>query len=340
MRRARLLGAAVVAAGAVAAVAVAAAGFGGAPRTTPPAAATKTAPVTRTTLVKSQPVNGVLGYGTAVPVTGAGQGTVTWLPPLGAVVRRGKAVFRADNRPVPLFYGRLPLFRDLRPGHSGADVRQVERNLKALGYTGFTADGSYTWSTALAVRRWQKANRHPQTGVLSPSSVVVAPGPIRIAARTARPGAPANGPLLSYAGTRRTITIHLDVSLQTLVKRGRKAVVTLPDGGTVDGRVTAIGSVATAAAEEGQPATIDVTVTVKDQKALGRLDQAPVVVDLVAATAENVLAVPVTALLALSGGGYGVQVGGQYVPVRLGLFADGLVEVSGVAEGTLVGVPS
>jgi len=59
---------------------------------------------------------------------------------------------------------------------------------------------------------------------------------------------------------------------------------------------------------------------------------------------ENVLTVPVTALLALREGGYGVEVitetGSEIVAVDTGMFADGYVEISGegITEGTVVGV--
>jgi len=59
-----------------------------------------------------------------------------------------------------------------------------------------------------------------------------------------------------------------------------------------------------------------------------------------------VLTVPVAALLALSEGGYGVQVvsGGtsHIVAVQVGMFAGGRVEISGagIDVGTLVGVPT
>jgi multidrug efflux pump subunit AcrA (membrane-fusion protein) len=62
--------------------------------------------------------------------------------------------------------------------------------------------------------------------------------------------------------------------------------------------------------------------------------------------AEDALAVPVTALLALAGGGYGVEVreedGTRVVAVETGLFADGYVQVSGdgIREGTEVVVPA
>jgi hypothetical protein len=57
-----------------------------------------------------------------------------------------------------------------------------------------------------------------------------------------------------------------------------------------------------------------------------------------------VLAVPVNALVARRGGGYGVELAGsrRIVPVRAGMFADGYVAVSGgsIREGTRVVVPS
>ena len=54
---------------------------------------------------------------------------------------------------------------------------------------------------------------------------------------------------------------------------------------------------------------------------------------------EHVLAVPVGALLALRDGGYGVQIsGGALTAVKVGLFADGMVQISGtgLAAGTRV----
>jgi peptidoglycan hydrolase-like protein with peptidoglycan-binding domain len=340
-------GASLLVAGAVVAAALGLGGRNPAPAANVTGLPPATAPVTRTTLTQTEQVNGTLGYGSQTPVAAHGQGTVTWLPAAGAAISRGQPVYRADDLPVPLFYGTLPLYRQLRDGDSGADVKEVEQNLAALGYTGFTVDNDYTSATASAVKHWQDHLGLPaaqQTGVLDPSAVAIAPGAIRVASVKANPGDPASGQLLSYTGTTRTVDVPLDVSLQDLVKPGVTATVTLPDGRTVNGKVSTVGNVATAGSN-GNPATIDVTVDLADQSALGSLDAAPVDVTLVSAHADNVLTVPVAALVALAEGGYGVQVvagsTSRYVTVKTGMFAGGRVAVTGdgITAGTLVGVP-
>ena len=340
-------GVSVLAAGAVA---IAAVGFGGrGPKAAsgasdlPPATST----VTRTTLSQTQHVNGTLGYGNQTTVSAHGQGTITWLPAAGATINRGQPVYRDDDIPVPLFYGTLPLYRSLKPGDSGADVKELEQNLAALGYTGFTVDNDYSSATGDAVRRWQKDLGVPEaerTSTFSPTEVVLAADAIRVATVKAALGDGVGGPLLTYTGTTRIITVALDVGLQGIAKPGNAATVTLLDNRTVQGKIAAVGTVATAG-NGNNPATIDVTVSMADQSALGTLDSAPVDVTLVSAEAQNVLSVPVSALVALAEGGYGVQIvegsTSRYVAVKTGMFAGGRVEVTGdgIKAGTVVGIP-
>jgi multidrug efflux pump subunit AcrA (membrane-fusion protein) len=94
-----------------------------------------------------------------------------------------------------------------------------------------------------------------------------------------------------------------------------------------------------------QTATIPVQITLDHPNAAGRLDGAPVTVGFTSTTRKGVLAVPVNALLAAADGSYAVEVVSdtrrRTVPVRLGLFADGKVEVTGtgLTAGTRVEVP-
>lgn len=352
-RTLRMAGVAALAVASAGVVAVAAVGLGGdgAPAASaatglPPA----TTEVTRQTLVQHTDVDGVLGHGAATTVTARGSGTVTWLPAVGTVAERGAVLYRVDERPVVALYGALPAYRTLRAGDEGADVRQLEENLAALGRTGFTVDDEYTSATAAAVADWQDDLGLDDTGVVDAATVVYVAGPVRVSTHDTAVGAPAGGPVLRTTGTTRSVTVDLPVADQALAVAGAAVAVTLPSGQVVDGTIAAVGTVATAAESDapggGTESTIEVVVTIADQAALGTLDEAPVDVALRSAAREDVLTVPVAALLALAEGGYGLEIvedtTSRVVAVEPGMFADGRVEVSGpgIAEGVTVGMPA
>ncbi|REE94969.1 multidrug efflux pump subunit AcrA (membrane-fusion protein) [Thermomonospora umbrina] len=325
----------------------AAVGFGGeneapgARSTLPPASAA----VERTTLVETEKLPGTLGYGTTYDLNAAGGGTLTALAAEGRTVTRGQTVFKVDTDPVPLLYGKLPLYRTLSAGVEGPDVLQFEQNLRDLGYTGFTVDKEYSAATADAVLDWQEDLGVEETGTIERGAVVIARGAIRVAEHKKVVGDPASGPLLTYTGTRRVVTVDLEVGYQNLVKKGRKVTVETPAGDSVDGRIVKIGSVATQPKDEETEATIEVTISLSNDKGFGGLDEAPVDVHFTSDERRDVLAVPVGALLALGGGGYAVQVvdgaTARTVQVETGMFADGMVEVTGngLSEGMKVGIP-
>ncbi|HVK26271.1 MAG TPA: peptidoglycan-binding domain-containing protein [Actinokineospora sp.] len=312
-----------------------------------------TAKVTKQTLLDTEKHSGDLGYGDTTTVSGRLNGTVTGLPATGSTVDRGQALYQVDNSPVVLLFGGLPAYRPLAPGTEGADVRQFEENLKALGYKGFTVDDEYSDSTATAVKKWQKALGLTETGVIDLGRVVYAPGAVRVDAHKAaagdelRPGTA----LLTYTGLARVVTVSLDVADERLARKDAAVTATLPGGKTVPAKITGTQTVIEAADQNtpggGDPTTkIEVTVAIDDPAAIAGLDQASVEVAFTAAQRENVLTVPVAALLALAEGGYGVQVADgsstKIVKVETGMFAAGRVEVTGqgLAEGTTVGVPS
>jgi peptidoglycan hydrolase-like protein with peptidoglycan-binding domain len=306
--------------------------------------ATTTAPVTRRDLRAAEEVDGTLGYGEPRLVANQRQGTVTALPAEGAVVTRGRALYRVDGKPVPLLYGRLPAWRELSVGvDDGPDVRQLEQNLVALGYDpdrAITVDDRFTWATRAAVERWQEVLGLKATGTVRLSDAVWQPGPVRVATRKAsvgdsvRPGSP----LLEVTGTGRQVTIDLDASRQPYVRAGDRVDLELPGGRTTTGRVTSVGKVATVPAGDATP-TVELVVSLDDPEATGRLDQAPVEAAITTEVRKGVLAVPVNALLALAEGGYAVEVERdgrrQLVGIETGLFADGQVEVEG--EGLRAG---
>src|SRR5262245_23469947 len=139
--------------------------------TAAPAAPTATATVARQDLNGQTKVTGTLGYAGSGTVQSPLAGRITWLPTAGQVIRRGGTLLAVDNKPVQLFYGTLPPWRDLANGvKDGPDVRQLEQNLVALGYDpdhAITVDNHYTAATAAAVKRWQKARGLDQTGTFT-----------------------------------------------------------------------------------------------------------------------------------------------------------------------------
>ncbi|WP_433053014.1 peptidoglycan-binding protein [Dactylosporangium sp. CS-033363] len=305
----------------------------------------RTTTITKGTLAATESVDGTLGFGDPVTVNGRLPGTVTALPAEGSRIGRGQPMYRADGRPVVLFYAAAPFYRALKPGDEGEDVRALEANLAALGYKGFTADDSYTGATADAVRDWQEDLGLPETGTVELGRIVVAPDAVRVGEVKAHLGDGATGPILQWTGSTRLVTVQLDVTEQRLAAIGAEATVKLPDDREVPGKISAIGAVATASTQNNQTkVTVDVTVTVADQDKLGTFDVAPVTVTLVSEQRRDVLIVPVGALVALAEGGYGLQLvsGGstRTVAVTTGLFASGKVEVSGpeLAAGLTVGV--
>ncbi len=304
--------------------------------------------VTRQTLVDSQTETGELGYADSVSLAGRLDGTVTALPAVGSVVERGQAVYRVDDLPVVLLYGPLPTYRPLAVDTEGADVRQFEKNLAALGYGGFTVDEEYTSATAEAVVEWQEDLGLAETGTVELGRVVYATGALRVDAHDTTVGDAAGAALLTCTSTTRVITVSLDVADRRLAVGGAPVSVTLPDGTKATGKIAGAETVVEEAADpQGEPTTsVEVTVTVDDPAVLDGLDAASIRVDFTASQRADVLTVPVAALLALTEGGYGVEVvkgrSTSIVAVETGLFAAGRVEVSGegLTEGMTVGMPS
>lgn len=313
-----------------------------APATSTPSA-TGTEQVIRTDVAQRGQVNGTLSYDGAYQVLGAG-GTLTRLPAIGAVITRGRALYEAGGRRVPLLYGSRPAWRPMSLGMTdGADVRQLEVNLRKLGYTGITVDRHFSLATYYAVRRWQHDAHLPVTGGVPLGQVVFLPRALRVTGHDTRLGAPAQGLVLHGTSTVPAVSVELDPAQLTTAKVGDLVQVTMPDGRTRKGRVVRISPVATTVeGQDGQAqSTVPLTIRLSGGVVRG-LDQTLVQVALTTQVHKGVLAVPIVALVARPGGEYALVVGGRQVPVEVGLVDEmaGLVEVSGVSQGATVEVPA
>ncbi|MDQ0373715.1 peptidoglycan-binding protein [Cellulomonas humilata] len=303
------------------------------PSATPAAFTTRT--VARTDLVSTTTASGEVGHGTATAVAARVPGTLTWLAPVGSTVANGRPVYAVDARPVVRLPGASPAWRDLGPASDdGIDVRQLEQALTDLGHTAgldLTVDEDWTSVTSAVVRRWQKSLGVAATGTVRLGDVMFTPQDVRIDEHLADLGAliEPGAPVLSVGATQRLITVALRTSQAALAPVGATASLTLPDGTATAGTVTA-----TAVVTVDEQPQLRVTITPTDALVDGLVEGAPVEVGLDQTVATDVLVVPVTALVALADGGYGVQKvladgTSQYVTVTTGAFAGTSVEVSG-----------
>ena len=315
---------------------------------------TSTVAVTQRSLVSQIDLSATLGDSGSYTVTNQGTGTITWLPLVGHVVRRGKQIYGLEGAPVVLLYGNVPSYRTLSEGMSGPDVRELNQNLIALGYATraeLLPLRDYSASTAYALEQYQTAlGIVSPTGALTLGQAVFLPTAARISAwetgvalgAAATPGEA----LMTATSAVPVATISLDPSQEGEVKLGNHVGVTLPDGTVTPGVITAVGKVATTNASG--VTSVPVTVSLTHPQTAGGLSQAPVTVRVTTGKVNNTLVVPVNALQARAGGGYAVEVTGPHghhlVTVTVGIFDDaaGLVQVSGAGlqAGQRVVVPA
>jgi hypothetical protein len=298
--------------------------------------------------------------------------TFTGVPAAGQVVRQGQALYALDGHSVPLLYGAVPQWRAFRPGMvDGPDVAELNRALTALGFESGPTGVRFTDATAWGIRRLQGSLGLAQTGALLVGEVVFEPSALHIAVVNVNPGSPAQPGTNVLSATSNVLVVTALVPLNYVgsVNPGAAVTVDLPNGRTgVSGVVRDVGTSVSPASSSGQgggggnaggnsngaaggqggsgATTVPATVTFSDPTVARRLDQAAVLVHVTTQTAHGVLAVPVDALLALDGGGEGVEVvtGGVHriVAVQTGLFSGTQVEITGpgITAGARVEVPA
>jgi hypothetical protein len=346
-------------------------------------APTKTAQVERKTLSAMVSQGGILTYrgrsdGSPYAVINQARGTYTKLPELGRVISQGHALYRVNDRPVVLLRGSTPAYRTLSAGVSGPDVAELNADLVALDWATRAelspTSAAFGSATTTAVEKLQTALGVARSGVLALGEAVFEPTAVRVTSVSTQLGGRTQPgeTVMQATSTARQVQIALAASQQAEVAVDNKVTITLPNNRTTPGVVSSVATVATCPSGSGSGGsgsgsagpgtdtcssngsgsstpTITVDITFSDPAATVTWDRAPVVVGITTASVPNALVVPVTALLARSGGGYAVEVVGagptsHLVPVSLGLFddADGLVQVtgSGLAADQEVVVPS
>ena len=315
--------------------------------------------ITKGDLQGETSVTGTLRYSEPHKLKAGFEGILIQVPDSGTVLTQGDVLYRTGTETAYLMHGSLPAWRSFEPGmDNGEDIRQLETALKELGYFSYEPDDRFTWATTSAILKWQKAVGLSQTGTIPLGRIVFSPKDLRVGTVSARLGdrVSPEAELYDVTSTTQVVDANIKLSDQKLAVVGTAVTIKLPDAKTTAGKITSVGtptekssgsgSGAGSGSGESKERVIPITVTLTDASATTNFQEVSVTVDLPSEKRTGVLSVPVGALLALSADQYGVEIveaGGttRKVPVTIGLFAGGRVEISGkdISEGQRVVVP-
>ena len=310
------------------------------------------ASVTRGSLSSEREFSATVSFGDPWMLTSDATGMVTGSHPVGTVVGDGETIVWIDDRPLVLVVGDMPLYRELRKVatwerdeagtrlglQTGTDVEQLQQFLLANDFDAdgkLEADGEVGTATEIAVKDWQESKGRPRTGRIDSTQLVFVPEPIRIN-RELRVGDRFSGLELAQADA--SVLVDTSNRDRSALPEGSTVEVELADGTTLAGMVVDQKQVDTGGQRVWR-------TTIGLEQALdGAVTTATVTATRV--IVEDVLLVPVGALLALAEGGFAVEISDgegatRLVGVEVGEVLDGRAEITAdLSEGDLVVVPT
>ena len=309
--------------------------------------------ITRGDLQGETSATGTLRFSDSHALRSGFEGVVTWLPAAGTVIHAGDRLYEIGDDSAYLMRGSIPAWRAFEPDMSkGSDVQQLQSALQAMGYFSLEPDGTFGWWTTKAIKAWQKDVGLEQNATLPLVSVVVATDDPRVGSIKSRVGdrAASDGELYDVTSTAQVVEVNIKLADQQLGVVGNKVTLHLPGAVDTTGTITSVGTPTEKSGsgenKDSKERVIPVTVVPDDPSVTSNFQEVSVTVGLPSEKRENVLSVPVGALVALSPEQFGVEVvqddsTTKRVPVTTGLFAGGRVEISGdgLTEGQRVVVP-
>jgi peptidoglycan hydrolase-like protein with peptidoglycan-binding domain len=132
-------------------------------RTAAPTPSPILVPAEKRTLSSDIVTRGTVRFGLPQPISIAPSslktsgGLIASLPARNTQFEEGNVILSASGRPVFVLQGQVPTYRDLVPGTTGDDVRQLEQALERLGFNPGPVDGAYDQQTSAAVAAWYKS---------------------------------------------------------------------------------------------------------------------------------------------------------------------------------------
>lgn len=308
-------------------------------------AGSELAVVGRGDISEAKDFNGTLNYGASADLPIAANGIVTNRPDAGTVVEPGQELIRLDNAPVYLAEGDLPMYRTLRKTPDvklkgekymiGFDVGQLQIFLMQAGFDGdgklTEADGRFGPTTEKAVKAWQKSVGLRQSGEVDRTQLIFMPHAVRIDT-THQLGVEFTE--LPATSSEQSVSFGLSSRDRRLVAVGDTVAVVAGDVSTT-GTITRVERTTTGDGGSG----LQASMTLADDLPV---DAGSPKVTITEIRATDVLTVPVRALLAVSEGGFAVELpNGQLVRVEVGDVANGVAEIAGdVTVGDQVVVPT
>ncbi len=273
-----------------------------------------------------------------------------------------------------LMFGQIHPWREIKLGvPPGQDIKQLKYNLSILGYGAEShkdvSSEIFTASTEQSLKDLQNDLGLNPTGVLQLGDVVFLPGKSVVQYDTNFPSigteVSSNSVVLSLlpieqesSSSNKSGVVPSFVSLQKvstsipvvnkdLIEVDSQVKIELPNEIEVYGSVSDIGK--TAIIPEGNQAFdpyLEVSISINNDQSFPEWTGAGVIVYVTREIASAVMAVPVTSLISVLDGGYGLEVvtnnTTQLVPVEVGMYSGGWVEVSSenIREGTQVMNPN
>lgn len=309
---------------------------------------TELVPAIRQDVVEMATLEASVGNGTVLTLPIEIEGTVTWAPAQGAMLRSGDVVVEVGERPVVLVIGESPLYRPLRlvvrgerdeagtriGALKGADVAQLQQYLLDEGFDDkgrLIVDETFGLSTQRAVKSWQTSVGHPATGVIDTSQMLFMTSEVLVSSELS---VGQRFEQFDVSGTNTVLSVNGSTADRDFFPVG-ETIEVLSEPPTT-GVVTRSSRITT---EDGTRQFIEIIVDGVRPDDLGQSVQ----ISGSLTRAEDALTVPVRALLAVSEGGWVVEVasgsGTKRVEVELIEVVGTTAIVSGIEEGDEVVIP-
>ena len=272
----------------------------------------------------------------------------------GSEVRPGQPILEVAGRPMFVFGGSYPAYRDLTPGESGPDIAQLQQGLGSLGYpVGSDASGVFGAGTSAAVAAFYKGigysapkvttgPKRSQGAMVPLSEFMFVPRfPAQVVKLGASIGQAASGALVTLSLGRPGIKGQLNPADAALVRPGMKVRITDPvTGKTLRGRVLSVTQQEKTKGSISGGIYLPMKIHVDASLPASMVGQNLSLTISAAHSNGPVLTVPEAAVFASANGGtYVSKVTGAHsqvkVAVRIGITGGGLVQVTPLQAGAL-----